>query len=244
MKIKKLICIMVAVIMAMGIVTACGSDNSKSRSQTTGNTTQTTKSTVSEVTTTVQGNKDETAVGNEKEQQTQETAVQADNTKTETAQKTLVVYYSATGSTKAVAETIAQTADADIFELVPAQAYTSDDLNYNNSNSRVSKEHDNESLRNIELVKTTPDNWSSYDTVYIGYPIWWGIAAWPVNNFIKNNDFTGKTVIPFCTSVSSSMGDSGRLLQNMAGTGNWQEGKRFQSGTSAQEVQKWVSSLK
>lgn len=215
MKIKKLICIMAAVIMAMGTVTACGSDNSKNSSQTTGNTTQTTKSSNSEGTTTA-----------------------------DTAKKTLVVYYSATGSTKAVAETIAQTADADMFELVPAQAYTNDDLNYNNSNSRVSKEHDNESLRNVELVKTTPDNWSSYDTVYIGYPIWWGIAAWPVNNFIKNNDFTGKTVIPFCTSISSSMGDSARLLQNMAGTGNWQEGKRFQSGVSATEVQNWVSSLK
>ena len=87
-----------------------------------------------------------------------------------------------------------------------------------------------------------PD-WDSYSTVLIGYPIWWGIAAWPVDGFVKANDFTGKTVIPFCTSSSSGLGDSGQLLQKMAGTGNWQEGKRFSSGASASEVQSWVKGL-
>ena len=77
----------------------------------------------------------------------------------------------------------------------------------------------------------------------IGYPIWWGIAAWPVNNFIKENDFTGKTVIPFCTSASSGLGDSGNLLEEMAKTGEWQEGERFRSGVSDSDVQEWVNSL-
>ncbi len=82
-----------------------------------------------------------------------------------------------------------------------------------------------------------------YNTVYIGYPIWWGIAAWPVNNFVKGNDFTGKTVIPFCTSASSGIGDSGTLLAEMAGTGDWQDGQRFSSGASVSDVEDWVASL-
>lgn len=157
--------------------------------------------------------------------------------------KTLVVYYSATGSTKAVAQTIAQVAGGDLFELQPVQAYTSEDLDWTKSSSRVSKEHDNESLRTVELAADTMPDWDSYSTVLIGYPIWWGIAAWPVDGFVKANDFTGKTVIPFCTSSSSGLGDSGQLLQKMAGTGNWQEGKRFSSGASASEVQSWVKGL-
>ena len=118
------------------------------------------------------------------------------------------------------------------YEITPVEPYTSDDLNWTNSSSRVSREHDDESLRDIALTEITPADWDSYDTVLIGYPIWWGIAAWPVDNFVKGNDFTGKTVIPFCTSSSSGLGDSGNLLEEMAGTGDWQEGHRFSSGAS------------
>ncbi len=157
--------------------------------------------------------------------------------------KTLVVYYSATGSTKAVAETIANTAGADLFEITPVDPYTSDDLNWTDDNSRVSVEHNDESKRDVPLTKTTPDNWADYDTVFIGYPIWWGIAAWPVNNFVKGNDFSGKTVIPFCTSTSSGLGQSGDLLADMAGTGNWQDGERFSSGASSSKVESWVNGL-
>ncbi|MEI3186351.1 MAG: flavodoxin [Lachnospiraceae bacterium] len=85
----------------------------------------------------------------------------------------MVVYYSASGRTKTVAETIAETAGADLFEIVPDEPYTSEDLDWTNDDSRVSREHDNESLRDVELVKVTPDNWDSYDTILIGYPIWW-----------------------------------------------------------------------
>ena len=157
--------------------------------------------------------------------------------------KILVVYYSATGSTKAVAETIADTAGADLFEITPVDPYTSDDLNWTDDNSRVSIEHNDESKRDVPLTKTTPDNWADYDTVFIGYPIWWGIAAWPVNNFVKGNDFSGKTVIPFCTSTSSGLGQSGDLLADMAGTGNWQDGERFSSGASSSKVESWVNGL-
>ena len=157
--------------------------------------------------------------------------------------KVLVVYYSASGNTKRVAEDIAAAAGGDLFEIVPTEVYTSDDLNWTNADSRVSREHDDESLRDVELNTTEVENWDEYDTVFIGYPIWWAIAAWPVNNFVKNNDFTGKTVIPFATSASSGMGQSGELLSEMAGTGDWQEGQRFRSSASSSDVTDWVNSL-
>ena len=157
--------------------------------------------------------------------------------------KTLVVYYSASGNTARVAKDIAEAAGADLFEIVPTEVYTSEDLNWTNSDSRVSREHDDESLRDVPLTTTEVPDWDSYDTVFIGYPIWWGIAAWPVDTFVKNNDFTGKTVIPFATSSSSGMGQSGSLLADMAGTGEWQEGQRFSSGVSSDDVQSWVNGL-
>ena len=157
--------------------------------------------------------------------------------------KTLVVYYSASGNTERVAKDIAEAAGADLFEIVPTEVYTSEDLNWTNPDSRVSREHDDESLRDVPLTTTEVPDWDSYDTVFIGYPIWWGIAAWPVDTFVKSNDFTGKTVIPFATSSSSGMGQSGSLLADMAGTGEWQEGQRFSSGVSSDEVQSWVNGL-
>lgn len=157
--------------------------------------------------------------------------------------KTLVVYYSASGNTERVAKDIAEAAGADLFEIVPTEVYTSDDLDWTNPDSRVSREHDDESLRDVPLTTTEVPDWDSYDIVFIGYPIWWGIAAWPVDTFVKNNDFTGKTVIPFATSSSSGMGQSGSLLADMAGTGEWQEGQRFSSGVSSDDVQSWVNGL-
>ena len=155
----------------------------------------------------------------------------------------LVVYYSASGHTKTVANYIAQATGGDIFEITPAQPYTDDDLNWSDSDSRVTREHEDESLRDVELTTTEVENWDSYDTVFIGYPIWWGIAAWPVDGFVEANDFTGKTVIPFCTSSSSGLGESGELLAELAGTGNWQEGQRFRSSAGQADVDEWVDSL-
>ena len=157
--------------------------------------------------------------------------------------KTLVVYYSASGNTEAVAGYIAAATGGDLFEITPAEPYTSDDLNWTNEDSRVSREHEDESLRDVELTTTTVENWDEYDTVFIGYPIWWGIAAWPVDGFVSANDFTGKTVIPFATSSSSGMGESGELLAELAGTGDWQEGQRFRSRASESDVADWVSGL-
>lgn len=218
MKAKKWIGMALSAVMLIGTLAGCGSDTTSTNKNTT-------------------ANKNNTDV-----QESQDDSVQTNNVETGNG-KILVAYYSATGSTKAVAETIAETTGADLFEITPKDPYSNDDLDWTNDDSRVSKEHVDESLRDVELTSTTPENWDSYDTVLIGYPIWWGIAAWPVDHFVTDNDFSGKTVIPFCTSASSGIGDSGNLLEKMAGTGDWQEGQRFSSGASASDVNAWVESL-
>lgn len=157
--------------------------------------------------------------------------------------KALVVYYSATGTTERVAQLIADAIGADLFEVEPAEQYTTADLNYSDKNSRVSREHDDESLRDVALVSAEVPDWDSYDTVFIGYPIWWGGAAWPMNGFMTANDFTGKTVIPFATAASSGMGDSGTDLAKLAGTGDWLDGQRFFSSTTADDIQSWLDTL-
>lgn len=155
----------------------------------------------------------------------------------------LVVYYSATGNTEEVANTIADITQGTLFELEPVQPYTDEDLNWTDDNSRVVYEHENEDQRNVELVSTEVENWDLYDTVFIGYPIWWGIAAWPVNSFVENNDFSNKTVIPFCTSSSSDIGDSSELLAQMAQSGDWQKGQRFSSSSNQEDIQSWLDEL-
>ena len=155
----------------------------------------------------------------------------------------LVAYFSATGNTERVANAIAETTGGDLFELTPADPYTDADLDWTDESSRVVREYENPEERDVALTVDTPDNWADYDVVYLGYPIWWGIAAWPVNNFVASNDFTGKTVIPFCTSSSSGLGESGQLLADLAGTGTWLEGERFRSSASQEDVTAWVESL-
>ena len=222
---KKLTALFLSLALALSLA-ACGSSNNAST------TTQTPESNTSAPTESSTTEPSETTAPTES---TADTGAQTS--------KVLVVYYSGSGNTARVAEDIAEAAGADLFEITPAEPYTSDDLDYTNDNSRVVREHDDESLRDIELTTTDVPDWDSYDTVFIGYPIWWQIAAWPVNNFVKNNDFTGKTVIPFATSASSGMGESGTLLEEMAGTGDWQEGQRFPSSAAKEDVQTWVNGL-
>lgn len=157
--------------------------------------------------------------------------------------KTLVVYFSSTGNTKKAANYIVAATSADVFELEPKVPYTDADLDWTDDNSRVVYEHDNPDARDVELVSATVSDWESYDTVFIGYSIWWGVAAWPVDSFVKANDFTGKTVVPFCTSSSSGLGESGELLAELAGTGNWVEGKRFSSGVTESDIQTWIEEV-
>ena len=217
---KKLAALLLSVVLALSLA-ACGSANKPASSTT----------------------QPETSAPTEQPESSSTAPAESEpETQPETG-KTLVVYYSASGNTARVAKDIAEAAGADLFEIVPTEVYTSEDLNWTNPDSRVSREHDDESLRDVPLTTTEVPDWDSYDTVFVGYPIWWGIAAWPVDTFVKNNDFTGKTVIPFATSSSSGMGQSGSLLADMAGTGEWQEGQRFSSGVSGDDVQSWVNGL-
>ena len=235
MKAKNVIAMILAGVSSVSLLAGCGA--SKTAESSTASSAAQTEAQSSAADTTAAESSEQA------ESNTEESAENtADKTNSETG-KTLVVYYSASGNTERVAKAAAEAAGADLFEIVPVEPYTSDDLNWTNDNSRVSREHDDESLRNVELVSTEVENWDSYDTVLIGYPIWWGIAAWPTDGFVKANDFTGKTVIPFCTAASSGIGQSGKLLADLAGTGDWQEGQRFASGASDKEVTAWVAGL-
>lgn len=218
MKSKKLLSIILAGVTAISLMSGCGSTNQNSSSS----------------------NNDNKNANNTAES---DSNVADDTTAADSNGKTLVVYYSATGNTKNVAETIAQVTGGDLFEIEPKEPYTDDDLDWTNDDSRVSREHEDESARDVELTSTEVPDWDSYDTVYIGYPIWWGIAAWPVDGFVKANDFTGKTVVTFCTATSSGIGQSGDLLEEMAGTGNWISGERFRSGATEDDIRAWIDGL-
>ena len=228
---KRGLLLLTACMMTVGILAGCSSNSEEA------------SSTTQEVETTVEAETEAESSLIAAEETTSEEA-SAEEESTEGAEgKTLVVYFSATGNTERVAEMIAETTGGDLFELEPADPYTDEDLNYNDENSRVSQEYADESLRNVELVAATMEGFDEYENVFVGYPVWWGIAAWPVNTFIEVNDFTGKKVIPFCTSASSGLGESGELLAELAGTGDWLEGMRFRSGASEEDVVAWVESL-
>ena len=172
--------------------------------------------------------------------------------------KILVAYYSASGTTKAVAEKIASYLGADLFEVVPKDDYTSSDLDWTNKKSRVCREHDTifgskangtaavSDLKKLPVaMKGSAPDLSGYETVFIGAPIWWGIDAWPVNAFVEGADFKGKTVVPFCTSMNSGLGRSDVLLHELAGAdnGTWLAGKRFGTRASESEVRSWIDSI-
>ena len=182
--------LMTVCILIVGMLAGCGAGNGQDESQTQSNTGAASENESSAATT---------------EEDSAEASSEAETDGDGTQGKTLVVYFSATGNTERVAEVIAETTGGELFELEPVDPYTDEDLNYNDDNSRVSQEYADESLRNVELVADTVDDWQDVERVYIGYPVWWGIAAWPVNTFVEANDFTGKTVIPFCTSASSGL---------------------------------------
>lgn len=159
-------------------------------------------------------------------------------------EKILIVWFSATGSTKRAAEIIAETVGADCFAIEPEQPYTAEDLRYGQKDSRVCQEHDDPARQQVPLAVDTPADWASYDVVFLGYPIWWGGVAWPVTSFVRQNDFTGKTVIPFCTSASSALGSSAADLAAAANGGTWRTGMRFASGAAASDIQTWAAEQK
>ena len=154
--------------------------------------------------------------------------------------KSIVVYFSASGNTKAAAEKIAELTGSDLMEIVPEEKYTEADLNWHDGESRTSVEKDAASIR--PAIKPDTKNLADYDTVFLGYPIWWGTAPKVLWNFVEKHDFTGKTVLPFCTTHSSSEGESGRTLQKLSGNkGTWKDAKRFPEHPSDSDISSWVN---
>lgn len=154
--------------------------------------------------------------------------------------KALVAYFSVSGNTAAVAEAIAAKTGADLFAITPVEAYTAADTDYNSESSRTSVERSDRDTIVVELAENIPANWDDYDVVYFGFPIWWGAQSWAVNEFLRQNSFEGKTVIPFCTSGSSPMVSSASL-EALAGSGTWKEGLRISSASATGEIDELIA---
>lgn len=226
---KRFVSILAAGVMTAALLAGCGSS---AGSQTETASSDTSKSTVADTTSdTSEAGTQQTAAG-----ASQETA-SADGG------NVLVLYFSASGNTKNIADMIVEDTGADEYEITPSDPYTDEDLDWTDEDSRVNREHEGESLQDVAFDSYDVPDWDSYDTVFVGYPIWWQDASWVMKSYVQHLDFTGKTVIPFCTSSSSPIGDSGKNLESLAGSGNWLEGERFSGGASSDEVQEWVDSL-
>lgn len=175
-------------------------------------------------------------------------ATEESDAETETAQpaenssSVLVAYFSATGTTKTLAGYAAQTMDADLYEIIPEVPYTSEDLDYGDSNSRSSIEQNDAGSR--PAISGSAENMEQYDTIFLGYPIWWGEAPRIICTFMESYDFSGKTIVPFCTSGGSGVGTSARNLQELAGSGvTWLEGERLSSEITHEEMVNWINGL-
>ena len=156
-------------------------------------------------------------------------------------QKILIAYFSATNNTKNIANYLNEILDADLYEIVPKTPYTSDDLNYNDSSSRSSQEMNDPDAR--PAISGSVDNMEQYDVIFLGYPIWWGEAPRIINTFLESYDFSGKTIVPFCTSGSSGIGSSAANLHSLTNGATWLDGRRFGGGTSRDTMAEWVNSL-
>ncbi len=159
----------------------------------------------------------------------------------EEGSKILVAYFSATGTTKGVAEIIAGNMGADIYEIVPQEPYTDADLDWHDDSSRSTTEMNDSSSR--PEINGAVEDMEQYDIVFIGYPIWWGEAPRIVSTFMESYSFEGKTLIPFCTSSSSGLGSSGKNLEELTDGAQWMEGMRFGGGASEADVQEWIEGL-
>ncbi len=159
----------------------------------------------------------------------------------EEGSKILVAYFSATGTTKGVAGMIAGNMGADMYEIVPQEPYTDADLDWHDDSSRSTMEMNDSSSR--PEIDGAVEDMEQYDTVFIGYPIWWGEAPRIVSTFMESYSFEGKTLIPFCTSSSSGLGSSGKNLEELTDGAQWMEGMRFGGGASEADVQAWIEGL-
>ena len=159
----------------------------------------------------------------------------------EQATKVLVAYFSATNTTQGIAEHIANGLSADIYEIVPEEPYTDADLNYNDNNSRTTIEMNDPNAR--PAISGSIENMEEYDVLFIGFPIWWGEAPRIVSTFMESYDFSGKTIVPFCTSGGSGMGSSAANLEQLTSGAQWLAGQRLNGSDSQEQVMEWVNGL-
>lgn len=217
---KKAIVILLSLTMILGL-TACGNSESKTKQPST----------------------EDTFVESKADTESAETSTNMENTDNQDAQehKILVAYFSATGTTKGVAEHIANGLNADIYEIVPEEAYTDADLDYNDNNSRTTIEMNDPDAR--PAISGSVENMEQYDIIFVGYPIWWGEAPRIVSTFMESYDFSGKTIVPFCTSGGSGIGSSASNLERLTSGATWLDGRRLNGSDSQDTVMEWVNSL-
>lgn len=185
----------------------------------------------------------ESSAKDDVQKQTSDTQTDTENARLSETQgnKVLVAYFSATGTTEGVAEHIANGLNADIYEIIPEDPYTDSDLNYNDNNSRSTIEMNDPASR--PAISGSVENMEQYDIVFIGYPIWWGEAPRIVSTFVESYDFSGKTVVPFCTSGGSGVGSSASDLEQLTSDATWMEGRRLNGNDSQETVMEWVNGL-
>lgn len=217
---KKAIVILLSLTMILGLI-ACGNSASKTKQPST----------------------EDTFVESKADTESAETSTNMENTDNQDAQehKILVAYFSATGTTKGVAEHIANGLNADIYEIVPEEAYTDADLDYNDNNSRTTIEMNDPDAR--PAISGSVENMEQYDIIFVGYPIWWGEAPRIVSTFMESYDFSGKTIVPFCTSGGSGIGSSASNLERLTSGATWLDGRRLNGSDSQDTVMEWVNSL-
>ena len=171
--------------------------------------------------------------------------VESDAAEAETQQTAeggiIVAYFSATGTTKGVAERLASAVGADLYEIVPAEPYSDADLNWHDSSSRTTKEQDDKSVR--PGIAGDALDLSGYTTIYVGFPIWWGEEPRIMDTFVESYDFSGKTVIPFCTSGGSGIGSSGKNMEKLTSGATWLDGARFSGSVQEDELRAWADGL-
>ncbi len=221
---KKVIIILVTLLMAVSLM-ACVGNNKPAESTIPDTTNATEKASIPEIS------------NSETEKESNEAESEKDTNKV----KTLVAYFSATNTTKTLAEYVADELNADIYEIVPETPYTTADLNYNNDKSRSTIEMNDPSSR--PAISNSVENMEQYDIIFVGYPIWWSEAPRIIDTFLESYDFNGKTIIPFCTSGGSGIGSSATKLEGLTKGANWLSGRRFSGGTSRDEMVEWVNSL-
>ena len=217
---KKAIAILLSLTMFLGLA-ACGNSASQTEQPST----------------------EDTSGESKADTESAETSTNMENTDNQDAQehKILVAYFSATGTTKGVAEHIANGLNADIYEIVPEEPYTDADLDYNDNNSRTTIEMNDPDARPV--ISGSVENMEQYDTVFIGYPIWWGEAPRIASTFMESYDFSGKTIVPFCTSGGSGIGSSASNLERLTSGATWLDGRRLNGSDSQDTVMEWVNSL-